>query len=103
MYTNEKNDPSKRQEHLHNGTILSAYQFRLPILPVGREKMIIRSKFNSFVGMHMCFHCKQVYVPVNIARIAHFRSHVWKGQYEYSNSLSNRTELLQRELHQLFD
>lgn len=103
MYTNEKNDLSKRQEHLHNGTLLSAYQFRLPYLPEGREKMIVSRNFSSFLSVHMCFHCKQVHVPVNIARIAHFRKGVQKGVYEYSFTLVNKTNVLQKELHRLFD
>lgn len=105
MYTNENNDLSKRQEHLRNGTILSAYQLRFPIQKRGgREKMIIRSNFNSFVAMHNCYHCIQVYVPVDIARIAHFRSYnKYVGDREYSTTLTNRTGLLQQKLHQLFD
>ena len=103
MYTNENDDLSKLEEHLHNGTILSAYQFRLPIQRVGREKMIVSRNFNSFSGTHMCFYCKQRYVPTNVARVAHFRDIVPKGSYEYSDTLSNKTELLQQELHLLFD
>ena len=104
LYTNEKNNPSNREKHLQDGTLLSAYQYRLPIQKFGREKMLVRSNFSSFLSVHNCFYCKQVYVPLNIARIAHFRAHVFdKGQYEYSNTLSNKTELLQQELHLLFD
>ena len=106
MYTNLNNDLSKREEHLHNGTVMTAYQFRLPIqYPEGREKMIIRRYFNSFVSMHQCDICKQVFVPLNIARIAHYRCPLLniKGVYEFSATLANKTFLLQQELHQLFD
>ena len=102
MYTNRNDDLSKREEHLHNGTIMTAYQFRIPIQPVGREKMIVSRNFNSFSATHLCFYCKQMYVPLNIARIAHFRKRVSKGELEYTSTLVNKTDLLQQELHQLF-
>ena len=98
-----KNDLSRREEHLHNGTVLSAYQYRLPIQPVGREKMIVSRNFSSYISVHKCFDCKQMHVPVNIARIAHFRSHVFNGKYEFSDTLSNKTHFLQLELQRLFN
>lgn len=44
MYTNEKNDLSNREEYLQNGTVLSAYVYRLPIQNLGREKLIVRNR-----------------------------------------------------------
>ena len=102
MYTNEKNDLSNREEYLQNGTILSAYVYRLQIQYLGREKVIVRNRFNSILGNHMCFHCKQDYVALNTARIAHYRSRVPMGEFEYSDTLSNRTELLQQTMHRYF-
>ena len=104
MYTNENNTLSNREEYLQNGTILSAYKYRYPTLPdgYGREKMIMRRNFSSFLGGHKCFYCRQDFVPLNIARIAHFRSRVPMGEYEYSDTLTNKTELLKTELSLLF-
>ena len=40
-YTNQQNDLSQREQHLKNGTLFDAYQYRLSAYASGAQKMIV--------------------------------------------------------------
>lgn len=58
MHTNARRDMSERKQHLHNGTILDAYRYRLEAAVSGRKKMIVMNEFSGMLAIHWCFYCK---------------------------------------------
>ena len=54
LYRNKEGDFSKRQGHLHSGTLFDAYQWRNGFKKSGRRKMIVRNTFEGFLGTHVC-------------------------------------------------
>ena len=52
MHTNSRRDMSERKQHLHNGTILDAYRYRLEAAVSGRKKMIVMNEFSGMLAIH---------------------------------------------------
>lgn len=98
MYSNEKRNMNERESVLKNGTVFDAYQYRLDLESSGRRKLIIQSRFSGMLGIHWCAYCNSEYLPLNLSRIAHFRSKRINGSYEYSSYLSRYTKPLQQSI-----
>ena len=76
-YLNEKNDLSHRIDHLRNGTLFDAYQYMIGYEESGAKKMIVNSRFDGYLGTHVCQYCK-TWDPMesSLCKIGHFRSFV---------------------------
>lgn len=103
-YTNQQNDLSQREQHLKNGTLFDAYQYRLDIATSGARKMIALRNFNGMLSIHVCFYCNAwIVIPTQYARVGHFRVKVNtnKGSLEESTTLEVYSKALQKELSSL--
>lgn len=49
-YTNQQNDLSQREQHMRDGTLFDAYQYRLSTYASGAQKMALRS-FNGMLSI----------------------------------------------------
>ena len=103
-YTNQQNDLSQREQHLKNGTLFDAYQYRLSAYASGAQKMIALRSFNGMLSIHICFYCQSWRtIPPQYARVGHFRVKVNtnKGSLEESTTLEVYSKALQKELSSL--
>ena len=102
-YTNEQNDLSQREQHLKNGTLFDAYQYRLSAYASGAQKMIALRSFNGMLSIHICFYCQSWRtIPPQYARVGHFRVRVKNGTLTRSTGLEVYSSRLRSELRSSF-
>ena len=102
-YTNQQNDLSQREQHLKNGTLFDAYQYRLDIATSGAQKMIALRSFNGMLSIHICFYCQSWRtIPPQYARVGHFRVRVKNGTLTRSTGLEVYSSRLRSELRSSF-
>ena len=98
-YTNKENDLSQREKMLEEGKLFDAYQYRLNTYASGAFKMIAFNDFNGMLSLHVCFFCTAwKNIPLEYARVAHFKVMVYNGTYEHSTTLSSYSPLLRQEI-----
>ena len=65
----------------------------------GAFKMIAFNDFNGMLSLHVCFFCTAwKNIPLEYARVAHFKVRVYNGTYEHSTTLSSYSPLLREEI-----
>ena len=102
-YTNQQNDLSQREQHLKNGTLFDAYQYRLSAYASGAQKMIALRSFNGMLSIHVCFYCNAwIVIPTQYARVGHFRVRVKNGTLTRSTGLEVYSSRLRSELRSSF-
>ena len=85
MYLGGRN----REESLSRGTLFDDFTIRMDNRISGRPKQVIRGYGKGLFDIHDCKYCSfSKKVPLNILRIAHFKSIV-----EYNNSKEESTSL----------
>ena len=98
-YTNKENDLSQREKMLEEGKLFDAYQYRLNTYASGAFKMIAFNDFSGMLSLHVCFFCTAwKNIPLEYARIGHFKVRVYNGTYEHSTTLSSYSPLLREEI-----
>ena len=62
----------------------------------GAKKMMLLSKFEGFLGTHICQYCKS-YDPIDphVGRLGHFKNHHGGTGYDYNPYLSMYTASVQ--------
>ena len=84
---------------LEEGKLFDAYQYRLSAHASGAFKMIAFNDFNGMLSIHVCFFCTaRKNIPLEYARVAHFKVRVYNGTYEHSTTLSSYSPLLREEI-----
>ena len=96
-YTNKENNLKDREKMLDEGKLFDAYQYRLSTAASGAFKMIAFDNFNGMLSLHVCFFCKWMNIPLEYARVAHFRVRIFNGEYEYSTTLSQFSPSIRKE------
>ena len=88
-----------RETMLEEGRLFDAYQYRLGTYASGAFKMIAFDDFNGMLSIHVCFFCSAwKNIPLEYARVAHFKVRVKNGSYEHSSTLSQYSTLLREEI-----
>ena len=83
---------------LDEGTMLDELQYYMNSYKSGAMKMIIPTKMEGYLAIHVCNNCTFRYVPEKVAKLAHFKVRVYNATYTYSNYLSMYSTRYKREI-----
>lgn len=94
MYLGGRN----REESLSRGTLFDDFTIRMDNRKSGRPKQVIQSDGEGLFDIHDCRNCSYTRkTPLNILRIAHFKSVIkYKDRKEMNTSLKIYTPSLQK-------